>query len=119
MLNKKIKPILPSLREKKRYLVFEVISKEPINDFKLVWNSIRDSCIHFLGQLGVAKAGIIPLENKWNSRLQKGIIRISHKHVDSVRASFALAGNLAGKEAIIKSLGVSGILKKAEENYLK
>ena len=114
----KLKPILPSLREKKRYLVFEVISAEKVEGFNAVWNVIKDSCLRFFGELGFAKAGVVPLENKWNQKLQRGIIKISHKHVDAVRASLMLACKIEGKEVILRSIGLSGILNKAEKNYL-
>jgi len=119
MVKTKLKPVLPSLREKKRYLVFEVISKHKINDFNEVSDVITESASGFLGQLGAAKAGLLPLANKWNPELQRGIIKVGHKHVDGLRASLAFASKIGGHEAIFRSLGVSGILKKAENNYLK
>ena len=64
MVKTKLKPVLPSLREKKRYLVFEVISKEKIKDFKPVSDAVKDASYHFLGVFGMAKAGIMLLENK-------------------------------------------------------
>ena len=115
----KLKPVLPSLREKKRYLVFELISRESINDFAPVSNAIWHHSLQLLGQLGTAKAGIMPLENKWNPELKRGIIKGSHKHVDSVKAALMLADKVKGKDAIFRSLGVSGILKKAERKYLR
>ena len=118
MVNTKLKPILPSLREKKRYLVFEVISKDKVTGFDEVSNAIMESALGFLGQLGAAKAGILPLANKWNPELQRGIIKVGHKHVDGLRASLAYATKIGNREAIFRSLGVSGILKKAENNYL-
>lgn len=118
MQKTKLKPILPSLREKKRYLVFEVISAQKVEDFKLVWNAIKNSCLRFVGELGFAKAGMVPLENKWNPKLQRGIIKISHRHVDTVKASLMFADKIEGKEVIVRSIGISGILNKAEKNYL-
>ena len=119
MIKTKLKPVLPSLREKKRYLVFEIISKEKINDFEQVSKSIFKYALQFLGQLGVAKAGIIVLNNKWNPELQRGVIRVSHRHVDALKAALTMATEVSNKDAIFRSLGVSGILNKAENNYLK
>jgi len=119
MVNTKLKPVLPSLREKKRYLVFEVISKERLPDFKAVSDTIWQCSLQFLGQLGVAKAGIMVLDNKWDSKLQRGIIKVGHKHVDAVKAALMFANRIDGKEVIFRSIGVSGILNKAERNYLK
>ena len=119
MVKTKLKPILPSLREKKRYLVFEVISKEKIEDAAQVSNAVFHYSMQFLGQLGVAKAGIMMLNNKWDARLQRGIIKVSHKHVDGLKASLMMANKIDNKDVIFRSIGVSGILKKAENNYLK
>ena len=119
MIKTKLKPVLPSLREKKRYLVFEVISNEKINDFEAVSNAIWHCSLQFLGQLGTAKAGIIPLGNKWNNETQRGIIKVSHKHVDALKAALMFASKINNNDVIFRSIGVSGILKKAERNYLK
>ncbi len=119
MVKTKLKPILPSLREKKRYLVFEIISKEKISDFNSVSNGVMKSMLQLLGQLGTAKAGIIMLDNKWNPKAQRGIVKVSNRHVDALKAALAFAHKIDDKEVIFRSIGVSGILKKAEERYLK
>ncbi|MBI2653063.1 ribonuclease P protein component 2 [Candidatus Woesearchaeota archaeon] len=119
MVKTKLKPVLPSLREKKRYLVFEVISKEKINEAELVSKAIWHHSLQFLGQLGAAKAGIIVLNNKWDQQLQRGIVKVSHKHVDAVKAALTFADKINNEEVIFRSIGVSGILKKAESKYLK
>ena len=119
MVKTKLKPVLPSLREKKRYLVFEVISKEKISDSGLVSEAIQDCSLGFLGQLGAAKAGIMVLGNKWNPSLQRGIIKVNHKNVDALKASLVFANKIGNNEAIFRSIGVSGILRKAENKFLK
>ena len=119
MVKTKLKPILPSLREKKRYLVFEVISKEKINNAETISNAIWHCSLQFLGQLGTAKAGLIVLNNKWDSKLQRGIIKVSHKHVDAVKAALTFATEIGNADVIFRSLGVSGILRKSENKYLK
>ena len=119
MVNTKLKPILPSLREKKRYLVFEAISASRITDSNAVSSVIQDSAYKFLGCLGAAKAGIMVLDNKWDAHLQRGIIKVSHKHVDALKASLVFIDKIGSNDVIFRSLGVSGILRKAENNYLK
>ncbi len=111
--------MLPSLREKKRYLAFEVISNQKVENFKEVSEAITGSASMFLGQLGMAKAGMIILKDKWNKSIQRGIMRVDHKHIDNLKASLTFIEKIGDKEAIVKSVGVSGILKKAENNYLK
>ena len=118
MMKGKIKPLLPSLREKKRYLAYEVISNSKFNDAVSVNKAIYDAANVFLGNLGMAKAGIIPINDKWNDKTQRGIIRVSNKHVDELKASLIFVKNIQGKDAMVKSVGASGILKKALNKYL-
>ena len=119
MAKKKLKPLLPTLREKKRYLAFEVLSKDKIADFDTVSNAILHASAEFLGQLGVSKAGLLVLSDKWDKNSQRGIVRVSHNHVDSLKAALTMIGKINDNEAIVKSVGVSGILNKAEKRYLK
>jgi len=119
MAKSKIKPLLPSLREKKRYLAYEVISKSKFNDPVHVNKAILDAANDFLGNMGMARAGIIPINDKWNENSQRGIMRVSNKHVDDLKASLIFVKNIDGKGAIVKSVGASGILRKAQQKYLK
>ncbi len=112
---KKIKPILPSLREKKRYLTFEILSKSKIKDFSSVSGSIWASSLSFLGESGTAKAGIWLLPDKYNSKTQRGIIKVSNKHVNNLKASLALIKQIEGNDVIVRSMTVSGMLKKASK----
>lgn len=49
---------------------------------------------------------------------KKGIIRVNHKHVEDLKASLIFVKNIDGKEVIVKSVGASGILRKAQQRYL-
>lgn len=113
----KIKAILPSLREKKRYLAFEVVSKGRIKDFSSVSKAIWQGMLLFNGTKGAAQAGIQPLPEKYNPIMQKGIIRVDHKHIDSLKAGLATIQDVESVPAVVRSLGVSGSLKKAT-NYV-
>jgi len=97
------------MREKKRYIVFE-IENEASN--KLVFDSINKALNDFLGILGMSKVNPVIMEDKFNGK--KGIIRINHKYKDEVIVALSLIG-----EFNIKVIGVSGILKKAEQNYIQ
>ena len=88
MVKAKLKPILPSLKEKKRYLVFEVISPNKIINANFVSDVIFEASHKFFGYLGAAKAGLMVLNNKWNEEKQRGILKVGHKYVDEIKASF-------------------------------
>ena len=118
MAKAKIKPLLPSLREKKRYLAYEVISKSRFNDALHANKAIVEAAKEFLGDLGMARAGIIAMNDQWNTDMQRGIIRVNNRHVDSLKAALVFAGSIDGKGAIVRSVGASGILKKAKQKYL-
>jgi RNase P/RNase MRP subunit POP5 len=90
-----MKALIPSQREKKRYL--------KIQGKDLKKNVIK--VLHeFLGELGMSKIAL-----KWiNSEKDSGIISINRKMLDSVKAGFCLS-----KERI-NVLKVSGSLKGLE-----
>ncbi len=112
----KIKPVLPSLREKKRYLAFEIISQDEIREFTPVNNAIYNSCFNYIGELGMARAGVLMLKDKYQNN--KGIIRVNRKNVDNLKSSLTLIKDINKRDVIVRTLGVSGILKKAENKYM-
>ena len=117
MAKGKLKPLMPTLREKKRYLVYGAISKNKFNDAIHVNKAILDASKEFLGSLGMAKAGILPLDDQWSQDMQRGIIRVNNKQVDNVKAAFVFVKSIGAHEAIVRSIGASGVLKRAKQKY--
>ena len=115
----KIKPVLPSLREKKRYLAFEVISKSRLKSYDSLEKSIFDSLTQLIGEMGMAQAGIIMLKDKYNADKQRGLLRVSTKSLNQVRQALTFVQNIENQPVIVHTVGVSGILKKAVSNYMK
>ena len=103
----KIKALMPSLREKKRYVAFEMMSHDDVS-FQDAKNIIESSCLSYLGELSYGKSGIMFLADKY--RKNKGILRVEVKHLNDLKACLALA-----KDVQMRSLGTSGILNKAEK----
>ncbi len=116
--NNKLKRLSPSLREKKRYLAFEIISDSRIDDFNVISQEINSNYLACAGSFSAQSAGINVIYDKWNQEKQRGIIRVGHKHVDELKASLALLKQINSTPIIAKSIGLSGILKKASE-YVK
>lgn len=114
----KIKPVLPSLREKKRYLVFEIISKKPIKEFSCISKAVWKALLDLSGVLGASRAGIWLLGDKFNNESQKGIIRVNHKNVGLLKAVLCSIRQINETDVVVRSLGVSGILKKTDK-YLQ
>ncbi len=111
---KKIKALQPSLREKKRYVVFEILSKTKVQLFKNIAKAIQFSYKNLFGDIGLGSAGLIVLPDKYNSEFQRGIIKVNHKHLDHLRAALALIQEVEEQEVIVQSISASGILKKTE-----
>ncbi|HLD10756.1 MAG TPA: Rpp14/Pop5 family protein [Candidatus Nanoarchaeia archaeon] len=108
----KFKPLLPSLKEKKRYLIFEIIGiKCSLEKIKIV---ILLNLHDFVGEYGLGLMGIIFLDDWQNNR---GIIRVNNKYVDLLKASFVKIDKIDKERVIVKSVKTSGILKKAR-SYL-
>jgi RNase P/RNase MRP subunit POP5 len=98
--------VKPSKRPKKRYIVFEVISQQNSSSIQ---HAIKKSVLNVLGN-SYNEAGIRFLKDK--QRLNRGIIRVNNKFSKDVI-------NAINKVKSIKTLGMSGILKKAEEKYFR
>ncbi|MBI4141608.1 ribonuclease P protein component 2 [Candidatus Woesearchaeota archaeon] len=107
-----IKPLLPALREKKRYVAFEVLLSKR-NSFQEVSKALSSAFLFFLGELELAKAGIIMIANTFNVNAQKGVIRVNNKYVDHVKAALTFVKFVNQEPVIVRSLIVSGVLNKA------
>src|SRR3989344_1286150 len=109
----KPRTLLPSLREKKRYLVYEVISEVNLS-YKDIKEGITSAFKELFGIDGIAKAGLDFVDYGQN----KGIIRVSTKGLDMLRASLCFVRKINKDEVVLRSLGVSGMLKKAKGNFI-
>jgi ribonuclease P/MRP protein subunit POP5 len=104
----RLKPLLPSLREKKRYLAYQVCSKETVEKVEAE-KAIETELKQLIGTLGTANASLLFLRD-WDQN--KGILKVQPKYVDYVKASLALITNVNGKQTTIKSVAVSGMVGK-------
>ena len=111
---KRQRALLPALKERKRYVVYEVLSEGTIK-LTDVQREIESSFSKFFGVTGAAKAGLMYLDD-WKKK--KGIVRVSHKYIDHLKSSFCFVKKVNSEDVVIKSVGISGILKKARNNYM-
>lgn len=109
----KQKALLPSLREKKRYVVFGVHSEKTLS-FGEIKDAIFEAYKDLFGSIGLAKAGIDFVEYKDG----KGILKVSNKEVNNIKASFCNVRKINKQDIILRSLGVSGILNKARMKFM-
>ena len=106
----KIKSLKPSMQEKKRYLMYEIISDKPVTNPK---KDIYNTLLKYLGVFGYAKAGIMFVTYKNN----KGILKVGHKHVNELKAALMMTKKINNQNVIVKSIKTSGILKKVKEAF--
>jgi len=109
---KKLKIVPPTVREKKRYISFQVISEEgeefTYSDLEsAIWNVTLD----FLGEYGVSKTSMWLLKDRWDQKRQIGILRCNHKSVQEVVTILGLINRLGDNRITFKILKVSGTIK--------
>ena len=100
------------MREKARYLVFEVVSKDEVS-FTDAVSAISNSIKSLFGDFGLANARLWPVKNSWKDN--KGIVKVDRSFINQTKASFIVLNKINSTEVIIRSLFVSGTIKKAKE----
>jgi len=96
----KIRALLPSLKENKRYVLYETMSNN--TDQKMIEIGVKD----FIGDLGIARSGIKFLKSKRN----RGILQVNHNSVYEVKTALALIDG-----ANVRTVRVSGVINKLLE----
>jgi len=108
----KQKPLLPTLRERKRYLSFEVLSEKPVAKLDVA-RALENAGHTLLGDLGMAAAGVWFIDEKWNAETQQGMLRVSAAELDKMKAVLTLVQRIRDQDVSIRSLFASGMIGKA------
>ena len=104
--------LLPSLRQKKRYVVFELLSDQKFS-FPDIKQEVQNAILRFIGYEGMAKASVMILAERFNEEKQRFTVKINNVFVDTMKTALMLSTHIQQKPIIIKSLITSGTLKKA------
>ena len=104
-MGQKLKAVMPSLRERKRYIVFDILSDKQFSG-TAAGNAITKAVVSFVGELGLARMGLVILTDNYHAN--KGIVRVGHTGVDAFKASIALMSSIEGHPAVVRSVKVSG-----------
>jgi len=113
---KRPKPLPPSLRGRRRYLAYQVISEQKIL-FQDLINTIWHSVLNFLGEFGASEADLWIVRDVYDEKRQVGILRCSHTSVEHIRTALALVQRIGDVRVIIKVLGVSGTIKATKMKF--
>ena len=106
--------ILPGLRDKKRYLAFEVTSGQKIKRREFT-NELHDSARSLFGDTGLSEMNphLISYDGKY------GIIRCTRDRTEETRAAIACINNSGGIPISTRVLGISGTIKGATEKFIQ
>lgn len=104
-----MKPILPTLKENPRYVLFKLKSSSDFSKIDAQKHIIVE-CKQFLGELGIAKSGLNFIS--FDKKFQLGVIRTNSKYLDETKAALTLIKKLCSKKVKIDVLKVSGMLNK-------
>ena len=139
--------LMPTLRSKKRYLVFTLqicdtltdklnetnnktkVDKEK-NPFSISTNSLElkefikalnSRILYLYGVVGASEIDARLLKNYYFSnegKGVKGIVRCNAKYVEKLRYALITIDNIEGKKVSVDVVGVSGTIKSATSKYL-
>jgi ribonuclease P/MRP protein subunit POP5 len=106
------KHLKPTLRERNRYLAFEVDAEGPL-DRKPVVDAVWGSLMRLHGELGAAKTSLWVMD--WDPAKRRGVIKTNHMGTEILRSSIALVREIDGKKAAVHVRRSSGTLRGARE----
>ncbi len=108
-MNQKQQVLLPTLKERQRYVVYVV-------DFASVTSqihrSILDQCIALLGIFDGAKAGLQLIQHEGSY----GMIRVTSTHVDKLKVCLGMISMVDSKTITVRCVIVSGMIDKAAQH---
>lgn len=113
----KPKILPPSLREKKRYIVGEIISDEVVeyDDFMSV---VKQVLIEFLGELEYSVARVWVIQNLFDKENKRFVIQCTNNYTEKVRSALALVKLIGETKVILRVIGVTGTIKSAQIKYM-
>lgn len=114
----KTKTLPSSYREKKRYLIFEILAEEEVGFEELI-KAIYNSAISLTGVLRFAKTNFKFINDLYDRNKHTFVIRCLPTDVEVMRLAMALISEIDGKTICIRSLGISGTIKSASSKYLE
>jgi len=114
-MREKPKYLPPTLRDKHRYIAFQVIGERAFTKDEIK-RAIWEASLSTLGVLGSARAK--PWFIKFDEESQTGIVRVERKYVEELRLALTLITHVNGSRAIFRTLGVSGTIKRLKRKFL-
>lgn len=109
-----MKRLMPSLRERKRYIAFEAHAEGPVSRWDLQGALWGETC-SLLGDVGSSELDLWLLD--FDGSL--GIIRCRHMFVEEARAAMATVDRAGENRVALRVLGVSGTIRAATKKFIE
>lgn len=106
-----MKRLLSSLKEKKRYIAFEIDGECGFAKDDII-KAVDTSCKSFMGEYGYGKANVMVVDDAVNGK--KGVVRANSKYVDLVKTSLMMIKEINNNKVIFKNVKTSGSLMKVK-----
>jgi ribonuclease P/MRP protein subunit POP5 len=110
-----MKRLPPTLREKKRYIAFEIMCDEPLVKEEVA-REIWKHALSLLGEIQVSSLGLWVLD--YNSASGEGFLVCRNEALWKIKAVLAFVGKINEKKAHICVTGVSGTIKALKRKFL-
>jgi RNase P/RNase MRP subunit POP5 len=104
----------PSMKEKKRYVVFRVTC-EKSQGYEEVKEAVMGSALGWMGEKGVSVSGVRLVRNLWDPQRMEGWISCTPKSVDDVKLSLALIYQIGDARVIFRTVSVTGTIKSGKK----
>ncbi|HGJ63880.1 TPA: hypothetical protein ENS27_00660 [bacterium] len=118
-INKRQKTLLPTLKERQRYVVYSIKIFDDTNTpiISRINDYIINECNSLLGIFDAGKAGIMNV--MYDEKHRRGILRVENKYVDKIKVCLGMISRIGDKKINIDTIYVSGMINKAEEAMKK
>lgn len=119
----KLKILPPTLRVKKRYVTFELISQIPLRREDVIF-LIGEASQDLYGACGTSRFDLW-LVKLWkchstpDETVMKGIFRCNRDELESVMAIIPAITRFKGRRVVFHTLGISGTIKSAIKKFIK
>ncbi|MFH1255716.1 MAG: Rpp14/Pop5 family protein [Candidatus Diapherotrites archaeon] len=104
-----LRPLPPTLRGKKRYILFHLESEKRLGKEE-VFHALRKNFLNILGQAGYAEARIKPI--LFDEKSGFGVFLCGHKFTEKTVAALLFLKEVNGQKVLPQTLSSSGSLKK-------